>query len=81
MKPGTTRGSASASFIQWQPDGNESLFGYYEYGGSDYQTDMDALAREPRNISWLEQCDPCQIPLPGHDSWALMTEVYHNVYC
>ncbi len=52
--------------------------GYYEYNGSDYQTDMDALAREPRNIAWLEQCDPCQIPLTGHDSWVLMTEVYHN---
>ncbi len=65
-------------FIQRMPDGHDYLFGYYEYDGNDYPQDMQALAREPRNIAWLEQCDPCQIPLPGHTSWTQMPKVYHN---
>ncbi len=65
-------------FIQRMPDGKDYLFGYYEYDGKDYEQDMRDLADEPRNIAWLEQCDPCQMPLPGHTSWTPMAEVYHN---
>jgi L-rhamnose mutarotase len=53
-------------------------FGYYEYTGDDYETDMARLAAEPRNKEWLELCDPMQIPLPGEESWAVMDQVYFN---
>ena len=32
------------------------LFGYYEYTGRNYKTDMEKLAAEPRNQEWLS-CD------------------------
>ena len=53
-------------------------FGYYEYRGDDYDGDMAQLAREPRNIEWLEMCDPMQIPLPGAEGWKQMERVYFN---
>ena len=65
-------------FLKRLPDNKEYLFGYYEYTGNDYESDMAALAKEPRNIEWLAMCDPCQVPLPGESSWAEMTAIYHN---
>ena len=59
-------------------DGNDYLFAYYEYVGDDYADDMARLAVEPRNIEWLSLCDPCQLPLPGEQTWAVMAEIYHN---
>ena len=53
-------------------------FGYYEYAGDDYEGDMAKLAAEPRNKEWLVMCDPMQVPLEGHESWAFMDEIYHN---
>ncbi len=54
------------------------LFGYYEYTGADYKSDMEKLAAEPRNQQWLSSTDPMQVPLPGKHSWSVMREVYHN---
>jgi len=54
------------------------LFAYSEYTGKDYKADMEAMAKEPRNIKWLSVTDAMQIPLPGETSWAKMQEVYHN---
>ena len=59
-------------------DGKYYEFGYYEYTGKDFEADMAKLAAEPRNKEWLEICDPMQIPLEGHDSWAEMELVYRN---
>ena len=53
-------------------------FGYYEYSGDDFEGDMAQLAREPRNIEWLEKCDPMQLPLPGADGWQEMERIYFN---
>jgi len=53
-------------------------FGYYEYRGDDFEEDMRKLSAEPRNKAWLEVCDPMQLPLEGHCSWAHMEMVYHN---
>jgi L-rhamnose mutarotase len=39
---------------------------------------MAKLDAEERNIEWLKICDPMQIPLKGHKSWAMMEEVFHN---
>jgi L-rhamnose mutarotase len=65
-------------YIHQLADGKYYLFGYYEYTGSDYDSDMARLAKEPRNQKWLSMTDPMQIPLPGEKSWTKMKEVYHN---
>lgn len=65
-------------FVTTLADGKPYLFGYYEYQGDNYETDMAWLDAEPRNKEWLSMTDPMQIPLPGQDSWKVMEEVYHN---
>ncbi|GIR18283.1 MAG: hypothetical protein CM15mP32_4700 [Flavobacteriaceae bacterium] len=40
--------------------------------------DMEELSKEPRNIEWLEICDPMQIPLKGESSWKEMELIYFN---
>lgn len=64
-------------FLQ-EIDGKWYEFGYYEYTGDDFKGDMAKLAEEPRNIEWLEMCDPMQIPLPGAEGWTEMEQVYYN---
>jgi L-rhamnose mutarotase len=53
-------------------------FGYCEYRGADFESDMAALAAEPRNQAWLDVCDPMQLPLDGENGWAAMEQVYYN---
>jgi L-rhamnose mutarotase len=53
-------------------------FGYYEYTGTSFETDMASLAAEQRNIEWLKVCDPMQLPLEGETSWAVMQSIYYN---
>ncbi|MBT3273132.1 MAG: L-rhamnose mutarotase, partial [Spirochaetales bacterium] len=65
-------------FIEVLPDGKNYLFGYYEYTGTDYESDMARMAEEPRNRQWLEETDRMQIPLPGCESWKIMSKVYYN---
>jgi L-rhamnose mutarotase len=65
-------------FIHKLDDGREYLFGYYEYCGADYAADMAALGKEPENLAWLQQTDPCQMPLAGETAWATMEMIYHN---
>jgi len=59
-------------------DGEWYEFGYYEYTGNDFETDMAALSEEPRNKEWLQICDPMQQPLDGEDGWVEMEQVYYN---
>ena len=59
-------------------DGKWYEFGYYEYSGDDFDGDMAKLAEEPRNIEWLQMCDPMQIPLEGETGWREMERVYFN---
>lgn len=59
-------------------DGKWYEFGYYEYTGNDFESDMARLAKEPRNIEWLKTCDPMQIPLAGEKGWHVMEQVYLN---
>lgn len=65
-------------FLHKLDDGNYYEFGYYEYLGVDFKSDMKKLSAEPRNKAWLKVCDPMQIPLDGYDSWAEMERVYYN---
>lgn len=65
-------------FLHQLDDGNYYEFGYYEYHGDDFETDMARLAKKDRNIEWLKVCDPMQVPLDGYDGWAEMERVYYN---
>ena len=56
------------------------LFGYWEYTGSDYAADMDALNQLAVNRKWRALTDPCQERLksaPESDWWSVMPEIYH----
>ena len=59
-------------------DGKWYEFGYYEYTGNNFEADMAAMAKEPRTVEWLKQCDPFQKPLPGSKGWTTMQRVYFN---
>ena len=65
-------------FLTQLEDGNFYEFGYYEYWGNDFEEDMQKLSEEPKNIEWLEQCDPMQLPLEGETSWKEMQRIYFN---
>jgi L-rhamnose mutarotase len=56
------------------------LFAYFEYVGDDYETDMAAMAQDPRTREWWTLTDPCQQPVgtaePGQ-WWAPLEEVCH----
>jgi L-rhamnose mutarotase len=56
------------------------LFGYWEYSGSDYATDMKVLGDLAVTPRWMALTDPCQVPLgsaKADEWWAFMPEVYH----
>jgi len=56
------------------------LFSYFEYIGSDYETDMDKMAADPVTQQWWDICKPCQEPLPTRGDgewWAAMEEIFH----
>jgi L-rhamnose mutarotase len=59
---------------------DEMLFSYLEYGGTDYEADMAAVAADPETQRWWKLTDPCQQPVasaaPGQ-WWAPMDEVFH----
>ena len=55
------------------------LFSYFEYTGSDYAKDMNAIAAAPITQKWWAECKPCLRPLNGisiEDCWAGMEQVF-----
>ena len=56
------------------------LLSYFEYTGTDFETDMAAMAADPETQRWWALCDPMQVPLetraPG-EWWAPAGEVFH----
>ncbi len=56
------------------------LFGYFEYHGADFQTDMAKMAAHSKTQEWWAVMEPMQEPLttrkPG-EWWAEMEEVFH----
>ena len=56
------------------------LFGYWEYTGSDFESDMKILGEKPVCRRWLALTDPCQKPLDSaaKGEWrSMMPEVFH----
>jgi L-rhamnose mutarotase len=57
------------------------LFGYWEYIGSDFASDMAKTAAEEVTQRWWALCMPCQSPLDSRGEgewWAAMEEVFHH---
>ena len=62
-------------------EGEDLLFAYYEYHGTDYAADMARMAADPVTQKWWEVCMPCQHPLATRKDgewWAEMPEVFHT---
>lgn len=62
------------------PDGKYYLFSYFEYAGSDFESDMAKLAADSTIQKWWQQTDPCQFGLenrPEGQFWKSMEQVYH----
>lgn len=56
------------------------LFSYYEYIGTDYESDMAKMAADPVTQKWWDVCKPCQKPIEARNEgewWASMEEVFH----
>jgi Uncharacterized conserved protein len=57
------------------------LFSYFEYVGTDFETDMAAMAADEQTRRWWALTDPCQQPVetaePGQ-TWAPMAELFHQ---
>ena len=67
-------------FFRKLPDGNCYLFSYFEYAGSDFAEDMNAMAADPTTQEWWSVCVPLLEPLPDRNAgelWAHMEEVFH----
>jgi len=56
------------------------LFSYFEYTGSDFEADMEKMARDSLTLEWWKLTDPCQQPVESAGQgvwWAPMEELYH----
>lgn len=61
-------------------DGHWYLFGYFEYVGDDFESDMKKLAGDSEVKRWWKETDACQRPLENRNEgewWKNMDEVYH----
>lgn len=60
-------------------EGKRYLFSYFEYVGSDFEADSQAMAEDPETQRWWRECSPCQIPLPSRQpdaQWSDMEMVF-----
>jgi L-rhamnose mutarotase len=56
------------------------LFSYFEYVGTDYNSDMEKMAEDQTTQEWWDVCKPCHEPLSTRKEgewWADMEEVFH----
>lgn len=56
------------------------MFSYWEYVGTDFAADNEAIAADPLTRQWWTLCGPMQEALPSRKSgewWAPMEEVFH----
>lgn len=65
--------------------GEYYLFGYFEYTGNDFDTDMAAMGEDETTQRWWRETDPCQYPietakeaLDKKAQWTMMEEVFYN---
>ena len=56
-------------------EGKKYLFNYLEYTGIDLEADMKAMSEDPETQRWLQETDPCQIPLPSRKPGAHWSDI------
>ncbi|MFC1414788.1 L-rhamnose mutarotase [Streptacidiphilus sp. N1-12] len=57
----------------------DTLFGYLEYHGEDFEADMALLEADPQTQEWWKLTDPCQQPWSDADrQWSVMDEIWHQ---
>lgn len=58
---------------------DDTLFGYYEYEGDDYETDMARIKEDEVSHEWWALTGPCQVPFGGADveNWREMDLAWH----
>jgi L-rhamnose mutarotase len=59
---------------------DDVLFGYYEYTGSNYQFDMQAISEDPCTQEWWKLTSPLQEPLPDRKPGEWWSEL-ESIYC
>jgi L-rhamnose mutarotase len=67
-------------YLRTLDDGQQYLFSYFEYVGSDFAADTAKMAADPTTQKWWALCMPCQKPLENRGEgewWASMEEVFH----
>ncbi len=56
------------------------LFGYLEYGGNNFEEDMEKMEKIPIINKWEKSMIECFKPFPNNEknkSWVLMDEIFH----
>ncbi len=59
---------------------DSTLFGYFEYHGSEFAADMARMAADPKTQEWWAIMEPLQQPIETRaqgEWWANMEEVFH----
>jgi len=59
---------------------DDLLFGYFEYQGVDFKSDMGRMAADPKTQEWWAVMQPMQEPVETRidgEWWAEMEEVFH----
>lgn len=56
------------------------LFAYFEYIGSDFDTDIRKMAADPETQRWWKETNPCQQPLglKSGEWWHNLEEIFHH---
>ena len=65
----------------WLHEGEQQLFGYWEYHGDDFAADMQKMADDPITKKWWAVCKPCQSPVETRkegEHWSMMEEVFYH---
>ena len=60
---------------------DKTLFGYFEYHGSDLESEMKTWANNKKMQEWWEICIPLLEPLESgkrDDGWIYMEEIFHT---
>ena len=62
-------------------EGKYLLFAYFEYYGSDFEKDMEAMAAPDIMKQWWELTDACQIPCPTRKEGEFWMKLEAVFYC
>ncbi|MER7569450.1 L-rhamnose mutarotase [Streptomyces sp. NPDC097941] len=58
----------------------DTLFGYFEYHGDDFEADMAAIGADTVTQAWWKLTGPCQEPWADTGTggnWSDLTEIWH----